>query len=105
MACQGGRVSQVPGNTNVFHTASNSGNPVDGPIPIKVGQPLSTACERGYVMGAIPEVIRHPAFTLTNGAVTPSRPSSGGVQNPKSFFKTRKGCYYDKNVQLPSTCA
>lgn len=83
--------------------AQNSGNDEFG-IPIKQGAPLSSACERAHIMGAIPEVIRHPGFTLTAGGVTASKVSNGGISNMASFFKQRHGCYHDKNSQLPTTC-
>lgn len=76
-----------------------SGNEVSN-IPIKQGFPLSTPCERATIMGAIPEVIRYPAFTLVRGATIVSKESNGGILNPTSFWKPRAGCYYDKNAQL-----
>lgn len=106
MACSncGGRVSEVAGNTNVVTHAQSSLNP-STKLEIKVGEPLSTACERGHILGAIPEVIRHPGFTVSAGGIPDRKTSSGGIQNMASFFKARHGCYHDKNAQLPSTCA
>lgn len=80
------------------------GNQVYG-IPQKVGEPLSTACERTTIVGQIPETINFPNFTTVNGAVAASIPSDGGIQNMVEFFKSRKGCYYDMNARLyGSTC-
>lgn len=99
------RVSTVAGDTTVIANGQTSGNPAGGPIPIKVGEALSSACERNVIIGAIPSIVRYPGFTLVAGGVAARKPSSGGIQNMASFFKHREGCYHDKNAQLPSTCA
>lgn len=79
-------------------------NPVSGNdtsyIPVKIGEPLSTACERASVIGAIPEVLRYPGFTLVGGATAATKISNGGIGNLGSFFKTRSGCYYDMDSRL-----
>lgn len=83
----------------------NSGNE-ESNIPNKVGAPLSAACDRSATMGSIPEVIYHPAFTQVDGAAVVGKPSNGGIANPGSFFKSRRGCFYDKDAKFSgSTCA
>lgn len=57
---------------------STSGSDVSN-IPVKVGEPLSSSCQRATTIGSIPEVIRHPAFTVINGGVSASKHSNGGV--------------------------
>lgn len=69
-------------------------------IPVKEGFPLSTACERATIIGSIPEVIRFPNFTLVRGGTVVNRISSAGITNMASFFKTRTGCFYDKDGQV-----
>lgn len=73
-------------------------------IPIKVGEPLSSACERATIVGAIPEVIRYPQFTLIAGGVYPRVTSNGGIRNTRSFFASKNGCYEDRNARLASNC-
>jgi len=72
--------------------ASSSGNDVYG-IPLKIGFPLSTACERANIVGSIPQVIRYAGFTLINGGLLASKPSNGGIGNPSNFFQYRSGCF------------
>jgi hypothetical protein len=85
--------------------SQNSGNLEENQIPNKIGEPLSNACDRSHTIGSIPEVIRHPAFTLVDGGAVAGRPSNGGIQNMASFFKPRHGCYYDKDAKFSgSTC-
>lgn len=81
-----------------------NGNPVNQ-IPVKVGEPLSTACERVTAIGSIPEVIRYAGFTLVAGAPVGGIVSNGGIANPKSFFASRTGCYQDMDARVASTCA
>lgn len=89
-ACSGGNVS---GNST-YH------------IPVKVGEPLSTACERAKTIGSIPSVIRTPWYTLVDGAVVTGDVSNAGICNTASFFKSRSGCYDSKDAQTSgSTCA
>ena len=100
--CPAGPSTSPPGDT--INTPNNSGNA--GPsIPVKVGEPLSTACERATVVGAIPMVIRFPGFTTVNGDAIAGVSSNGGICNLGAFFLNRDGCYDDKNAQLASTCA
>lgn len=77
-----------------------------GPVPLKIGEPMSTACQRATVIGAIPEVIRFPNFTTSNGAVVSGVPSNGGMDEARlmAFFTTKSGCYQDENARLASTC-
>lgn len=102
-ACPGGPGTSSP--PDVIDNKNNSGNPTGGPIPIKVGEPLSSACERATVVGAIPVVIHYPGYTTINGGVAPVLVSNGGICNLGAFFLNRDGCYSDKNAQLASTCA
>lgn len=88
---------------NCVPNANNSGNDVYW-IPLKPGFPLSSACERGTVIGAIPDVIRFPNFTLISGGVAANRVSNGGIGNPSDFFTKDVGCYGDLS-QYPSNCA
>jgi hypothetical protein len=82
-----------------------SGNTVSG-IPIKDGHALSSANERAVIMGSIPQVVRHPAWTLVGGKAVAGITSNGGISNPSNFFKNRIGVYFDKNGQSGgSTCA
>lgn len=73
-------------------------------IPIKIGEPLSTSCERSNIIGSIPPVLRYPGMTLVGGAPVAGKVSNAGIQNIPSFFKTRDGCYWNKNSLLPSNC-
>lgn len=73
-------------------------------IPVKVGQPLSSACQRATVIGAIPQVIRYPSFTTANGAVLASAVSNAGISNLNAFFTNKSGCYEDANARLASNC-
>lgn len=88
---------------DVNNPSGNDINAVNG-IPLKVGEPLSSLNERATIMGAIPEVIRHPAFTLVAGGTVVNKMSNGGIQNMASFFKTRDGTYFNKNAQLSANC-
>lgn len=81
-------------------TGEQSGNE-ESYIPLKVGQPMSTPCERATVVGAIPSVVRFAGFTLVRGGVPDSKISNAGISNIGTFFKNREGCFYDKNAQLP----
>lgn len=82
-----------------------TGNPVYN-IPVKVGEPLSTACERVTTIGSIPSVIRYPQFTLVNGTAVATEISDGGIENMRSFFQTRNGCYQSMHARtMGSTCA
>ena len=69
-------------------------------IPVKEGFPLTTACERATMIGSIPETIKFPGFTLVRGGVVTNRIASAGIANMASFFKSRKGCYYDNNGRV-----
>jgi hypothetical protein len=73
-------------------------------IPIKIGEPLSTGCERANTTGSIPQVLRYANFTLVGGALVGGRVSNAGINNIPSFFKTRDECYHNKNSLLPSSC-
>lgn len=85
--------------------AQNSGND-EHAIPVKQGAPLSAACDRAATTGSIPEVIRYANWTKVAGAPVGSKISNGGIQNMSAFFKTREGCYYDKDARFSgSTCA
>jgi len=85
-------------------TAPEQGNLVSN-IPVKIGSPLSTACQRATTIGSIPEVTRFANFTLVDGAVAIDVVSSGGICSIPSFFQTRRGCFYDMNSRLSgSTC-
>jgi hypothetical protein len=75
-----------------------------GPIALKIGEPMSTACQRATAIGQIPEVVRFPNFTTSNGAVVSGVPSNGGIANMTAFFTRKKGCYEDDNMRLASTC-
>ena len=75
-------------------------------IPLKEGFPLSTGCERETIIGSIPEIVRYPGYTMVFGrGAVGGVPSNGGIGDLALFFKDRRGCYYSKNNQLPSTCA
>lgn len=75
-------------------------------IPLKVGQPLSTACERATIIGIIPEVIRYPGYTAVNGSPVAVQMSNGGIANKASFFRRRSGCYGNESGQVGgSNCA
>ena len=69
-------------------------------IPIKVGEPLSNACERATIIGSIPQVLRYAGFTLVNGATVVNLVSNSGIENMGMFFKTRRGCFQDMNGRL-----
>lgn len=74
-------------------------------IPVKVGEPLSSACERAHVVGSIPEVVYHPAFTVVNGGIPATKISSAGIQNRELFFSTKSGCYTDRDSRFSgSSC-
>lgn len=79
----------------------------DTHIPIKVGHPLSTACERATHVGQIPRVINFPGFTLVGGGVVTGVPSNGGISEARmaSFFEDKgKECYKSRQSRLASTC-
>lgn len=100
--CPAGPTTSPAGNT--LNTPNNSGN--TGPsIPIKVGEPLSTACERAHITGSIPVVIHYPGYTTVNGGAVIGTISDGGICNPAVFFLNHDGCFSDKNARLASTCA
>lgn len=81
-----------------------SGNPVSG-IPVKVGSPLSSACERATLIGSIPEIVRFVNFTMVSGAPAINAIPMGGICNIPSFFKSRNGCFYNSNSRLSgATC-
>lgn len=86
MACSACSTSQA-GNSTYY-------------LPVKVGEPLTTASDRARIIGSIPQIIRLPWFTLSNDAVAVGTISNAGISNTASFFKTRKGVYSDKNGQL-----
>jgi hypothetical protein len=96
-------VVKVPVDTDAWQEP-HSQVQTDVGIPIKVGEPLSSACERATIVGSIPEVIRYPWFTKIGGGVFASTISNGGIQNTKEFFSSKKGCYEDRNARLASTC-
>jgi hypothetical protein len=75
-------------------------------IPLLVGEPLSTACERANLIGSVPVILRWANFTTVNGAVATSKLPSAGIMNKASFFSTRGGCYQNPNGNIGvSTCA
>lgn len=73
-------------------------------IPNKMGEPFSSLNERATIIGALPQVLRYPGFTLVNGGTIVNKMSNGGIQNLSAFFKSRTGAYYDKNAQLSAPC-
>jgi len=80
------------------------GNDVYG-IPVKIGEPLSTACERATVVGSIPQVLIYGGGTFVNGALVNGVVSDGGIENVAEFFKARTGCYYSMTARpFGSTC-
>lgn len=87
-------------------TNNPSGNDIQAQIhiPLKVGEPLSSLNDRAVIMGSIPEVIRHPAFTLVGGGTVENKIANGGIQSLSSFFKNRQGTYFNKNAQLAANC-
>lgn len=106
MACancpEGSQTLPLEGTTVREHTVRV---PTPYNIPIKWGEPLSSACERAGVIGSIPEVTRYPGFTTINGGVFFNVPSSGGIGNLGLFFRNRgNGCYQNANARLASTC-
>lgn len=94
MACDCGTPLNVNGNSVLAETH----------IPLKQGFPLSSLNERAYVIGSIPQVVRHPAFTLVDGGVVANLQSNAGIMNMASFFKPRKGLYKDTNMRLSENC-
>lgn len=101
LACPSGPTTSAAAST--INVPNNSGNPVYN-IPVKVGQPLSNSCERLGTVGSIPTVLNYANFTLVNGVAVGGIPSNGGICNMASFFKSRRGCYHNKNAQGPSNC-
>lgn len=101
--CPEGPVTSVVPFTVISEPHSQVATP-GAPIPIKIGEPLSSACERATVVGSIPVVIRHPAFTLINGGVALNLVSNAGIRNLSSFFANPQGCYADRDARLASTC-
>lgn len=83
------------------------GKHTDVGVPVKIGQPLSTACERLTVIGSIPYTIRYPGWILVNNASAVNVVSDGGIENTASFFKNLSGCYQSEFAQPSggSTCA
>ena len=74
-------------------------------IPRKIGQPLSTACQRVSTIGSIPEVLIYPGVSLVDGGLITLSTPNGGISNMSSFFKSRVGCYAAKDARLSaSTC-
>ena len=96
-------VVEVAVNTNALLEPHSQVQTTVG-IPIKIGEPLSSACERATIVGSIPEVVRYPAFTMVNGAVVEGVTSNGGIRNTRSFFSAKSGCYEDRNARLASNC-
>jgi hypothetical protein len=81
-----------------------TGNDVYG-IPVKIGEPLSTACERATMVGSIPQVTIYGGATFVNGALVSGVVSDGGIENLSEFFKARNGCYYSMTARpFGSTC-
>lgn len=106
MACANSVVKSVA-SINQYADSETNGNDVYN-IPVKVGAPLSTACERANIIGNIPEVIRHPAFTVVNGGIPARRVSSGGISEVAmaTIFNRRgsvNGCFGDV-PSYGSTC-
>lgn len=100
MSCNCGPYPQS-GNAPVGATSGNQYW-----IPLKVGFPLSSACERATVIGSIPEIIRYPGYTAVNGSPVVVLQSNGGISNKASFFKKRSGCYGNESGQVGGTnCA
>lgn len=86
-------------------TPIQDGYPVNN-IPVKIGAPLSTACERMTTIGAIPSVLNYAGFTLVGGAPVTRIASMGGIEYPSCFFATRSGCYESMWARpYGSTCA
>lgn len=107
MACPSGVVKSTAVLNNYADPETN-GNEVYN-IPVKVGAPLSTACERANMIGSIPEVIRHPAFTVVNGAIPATKVSSGGISAGAmaTIFNRRgsvNGCFGDSMLMGSSCC-
>lgn len=74
--------------------------------PLKVGEPLSTACERSSNLGSIPEIFHYPQFTVVGGEAVVGIPSNGGMSQARlSMFMTHKqGCYKNQFTRLASSC-
>jgi len=107
MPCPSPQCPGGPGSSpapDVTDNKNNSGNPVSG-IPLKIGAPLSSACDRAKTVGSIPEVINFPGYTTVNGGVVAGTISNGGICNMSAFFTNHDGCYQDANARLASTCA
>lgn len=108
MACTscGGSVSQVADYTTALAETTDV---IDtGAIrPRKIGEPLSTACERANVVGSIPVVIRYPSYTLVSGGAVAGITSSAGISEDKmaSFFTYNLYSCYSQNARVASTCA
>ena len=75
--------------------------------PLKIGEPMSTACERSTRRGSIPEVIRFPKFTTVNGAVVAGITSSAGIAPASmvAFMRNNTGGCYNELTMQASTCA
>ena len=85
--------------------ATNPSGNLVSQIPVKVGTPLSSACERAVTDGSIPQIVRFANWTQVNGAPVQNRVSMGGICSIPSFFKTRNGCFYSSKGRLSgATC-
>lgn len=107
MACSTctGRVSLGVANTNSYVETNVGGNEVYN-IPLKVGEALSTACERANLVGSVPDITYYPQFTKVAGGVIGRSPFPAGFSEAslKIFMRAgRDGCYGENTVQA-STC-
>mgnify|MGYP001270047970 CR=1 FL=1 len=104
MGCANSVVENAATYSETHETAAQV--PTEVGIPVKVGEPLSTACDRANVVGSIPRVIRYAGFTLVDDGAISSVPSNGGIADAKlvSFFNNEYGCYKGNNSRLASTC-
>ena len=84
--------------------SNQTGNDVYG-IPVKIGEPLSTACERVTGVGSTPRVINYAGAVFVNGGLVDGVVSDGGIDNMAEFMKARDGCYYSMTARpFGSTC-
>lgn len=105
MPCQD-NVSTTQPTYEVTHETTTQVEVAEAPIPIKIGEPLSTQCDRATRIGSIPDVVKHPAFTTIDGGVKAVETSNGGVKPSVivNFFTNQSGCYQNANARLASTC-
>lgn len=77
-------------------------------IPLKVGEPLSSACQRANTIGRIPEILHYPGFVVSGGKIPAKKASNAGISEGgmKMFFSRRSsdlGCFGDVPL-YGSTC-